>query len=79
MQVIDLYFSFSLLQRCDTWCNIAYVHEKAGHGYEEIKDSYLKALGFAELSGRQQAVVGLCYYQPVENFCTNSRVCLFGR
>ena len=71
MQAIDLIFSFSLLQRCDTWCNIAYVHEKAGHGYEEIEDCYLKALEFAQLSGNQQAVVGVCY-QPVKNFCTNN-------
>ena len=43
---------------CETWCNIAYVHEKAGHDYDEIKDSYFKALKFAELSGKQQAEVG---------------------
>lgn len=47
------------LQKCDTWCNIAYVHEKAGHDYEEIKDAYIKALAYAEQSGRQQSVVGL--------------------
>ena len=44
---------------CETWCNIAYVHEKAGHDYEEIRGSYLKALEFAGLSGRQQAAVGI--------------------
>ncbi|XP_068698694.1 tonsoku-like protein isoform X1 [Montipora foliosa] len=42
-------------EMCETWCNIAYVHEKAGHDYDEIKDSYFKALKFAELSGKQQA------------------------
>ena len=45
---------------CDTWCNIAYVHEKAGHSYEEIKDAYVKALAYAEQSEKPQSVVGLC-------------------
>jgi len=44
---------------CDTWCNIAYVHEKAGHTYEEIKDAYIKALAYAEQSEKPQSVVGL--------------------
>jgi len=43
---------------CDTWCNIAYVHEKAGHGYDEIKDAYNRALGYAEQSGKLSSVVG---------------------
>ena len=50
---------------CGTWCNIAYVHEKAGHTYEEIKDAYIKALAYAEQSEKPQLVVGLvitfCY------------------
>lgn len=54
-----------LLQMCGTWCNIAYVHEKAGHTYEEIKDAYIKALAYAEQSEKPQLVVGLvitfCY------------------
>ena len=44
---------------CDTWCNIAYVHEKAGHTYNEIKDAYIKALAYAEQSEKPQSVVGL--------------------
>lgn len=43
---------------CDTWCNIAYVHEKAGHEYDEIKDAYNRALGYAEQSGKLSSVVG---------------------
>ena len=43
---------------CDTWCNIADVHEKAGHDYEQIKDAYIKALGYAEQSGKLSSVVG---------------------
>lgn len=51
---------------CETWCNIADVHEKAGHDYDDIKDSYLRALKFAELSGNQHAVVGFnCVYGPI--------------
>jgi len=44
-------------EMCETWCNIADVHEKAGHDYDDIKDSYLRALKFAELSGNQHAVL----------------------
>lgn len=47
---------------CDTWCNIAYVHEKAGHTYEEIKDAYIKALAYAEQSEKSQSVVGLHFF-----------------
>ena len=43
---------------CDTWCNIAYVHEKAGHEYDEIKDAYNRTLGYAEESGKLSSVVG---------------------
>ena len=50
-------FFLSHLQKCDTWCNIAYVHEKAEHDYEEIEDAYMKALTYAEQSGKPQVVV----------------------
>ena len=71
--LIDVSLSFPILthnalfllltaQMCGTWRNIAYVHEEAGHDYEEIKESYFKALEYAELSGKPQAVVGFIIY-----------------
>ena len=54
----SLFLLNSSWQMCDTWCNIAYVHEKAGHEYDEIKDAYSRALEYAEQSGKLSSVVG---------------------
>ena len=73
----DLYIP-PCIQMCDTWCNIAYVHEKAGHDYEEIKDAYIKALACAEQSGKHQAVVGLRFNNFIILFIdqTQAGMCL---
>ncbi|KAL9976144.1 hypothetical protein ACROYT_G013400 [Oculina patagonica] len=57
MEELEIMEERNYKEMCDTWCNIAYVHEKAGHDYEEIKDAYVKALAYAEQSGRSQSVL----------------------
>ena len=48
---------FSGLQMCDTWCNVAMVHETAKHEYDKIEDAYLKALDCAVKAGSFHAQV----------------------
>ena len=42
---------------CDTWCNVAMVHETAKHEYDKIEDAYLKALDCAVKAGSFHAQV----------------------
>ena len=46
-----------LKQACDTWCNIANVHELSGHDYQEVRDAYFKALEYAEMSAKPNVIV----------------------